>query len=266
MQAAPSYRWGLGFIAKRWRHVFWLLPPAALFIGLGPLLWTLYGPTATGAIQVGFRHYTFADAERALVSDKVISRTVDSLRLTDRWGVDSNTCALKLRRIISLERVRGTSLLEVHISGKRRVESIEIWKALIFEATLHFSRMETAKHDAWAAPLEARLDRLKSEIDRLKGDTEGDERAPDDQTSQRIKDLEKDRSNTFHELFSMPHHYGDPIVTHEDPHPSPSLFDRDIIQSVAAKGGVNGGIGIIAAVAFAYLLELLFPSKHKEQH
>jgi hypothetical protein len=289
MQAAPINRWGLGFIAMRWRHVFWLLPMAGLLIGLGLQLWDLYGPTAVGTIQArpipGSHASTFPlDVVTVLQSDGTLSKTADSLDLRELWASNPEMCALKLRAIIHSQPVPGTSLTEVRVAGRSRKKSIEIWRALLAHTNQHFADIRTAADDAKLAAMEATIRAMELDLDQkrsrlsaaLKSNNliSGAPSSPYDQ--ERAAELKKFRADfeaTQKALEAAKIHLlstqmgcrmmENPIIAHEEP-ALHSLTQRETQRDLLLHAGIGLSIGVLLAAPLAYLLELLLPRRRPE--
>ena len=278
MQAAPSYRWGLGFIAKRWRHVFWLLPLAGLLIGLGLQIWTIYGPTAIGIVQARptparYSPTHFSEVATEFQSDDILSKTSYSLDLPGRWQLHREACVLRLRKMIGTKCIPGTSLIEFRVTGRSRRESIEIWKAIHAHANEHFVDIrvaaEQAKLDEERAKIkvleddrEQRRQELSSAIRRnnpLKVDI-GKLRADFEATQKALEAAKIHLISGEMQCWLMEN----PILVHEEPVIPPSWLHKDVLRPLLHHAGIGFSIGMILAAPVAYLLELLFPRKQRE--
>jgi hypothetical protein len=290
MQAAPVYRWGLGFIAMRWRHVVWLLPLAGLLIGLGLQLWTLYGPTAIGTIQArpipGHHLVTYmSDVATVLQSDSTLSKTADSLGLSERWASNRETCVLKLRTMIRSEVVPGTSLIEVRVAGRSRRESIGIWKALLAHTNQHFADIRSAADNAKLAAMEAAIKVLELDLDQKRRKLSaalsqnnpmvGAPQLAD--ATKRKADLGKLKTDFEAAQKTLEaaklHHISsqmgcrlmeNPIISHEEPVLSPSWTHWEALRPLLLHAVIGLSIGVILTAPVAYLLELLLPRRRTE--
>jgi hypothetical protein len=288
MQAAPIHRWGLGFIAMRWRHVFWLLPLAGLLIGLGLQLWTLYGPTAVGIIQArpipGSHVLTFPlDVATVLQSEATLSKTADSLRLRERWASNPEMCVLKLGKMIRSQRIPGTSLIEVRVAGLSRKESIEIWKALLAHTNQHFADIRRAADDAKLAAMEATIQAMELDLDQKRSELSTALRSnnliPDAPSSpydqENDAELKKPRADfeaaqkaleaaKIHLLSSQMgcRLMENPIIAHEEP-ALHSLTQRETQRDLLLHAGIGLSIGVLLTVLVAYLLEWMCPRRQE---
>jgi hypothetical protein len=292
MHAVPTYRWGLGFIAMRWRHVFWLLPLAGLLIGLGLQLWTLYGPTAIGTIQarpIPGRHVsTFPlDVATLLQSDATLSKTANSLGLSERWGSNPEMCVLRLRTMIHSQCISGTSLIEVRVASRSRRESIEIWKALLVHTNQHFADIRRAGGDAKLAVMEASIKALELDLAQKRrqlslalkqnNQTIGVTDPADEQKRQaHFGKLKADFEAAQKVLETAKIHLissqmgcrmmENPIISHEEPAISIPWTHWDVLRPLLLYAGIGLSVGVLLAAPFAYLLELLFPRRRPKAH
>jgi len=275
MNAAPTYRWGLGFISLRWRHMFWLLPLTGMLTGLGLQLWAMYGSTAVGIIQVCPPHGLHTGTPLVDVeSDEILSKTVDSLGLSEQWAKSPETCVLKLRKMIRSEPVPGTSLIEVRVSGRNRREAIEIWKALLAHTNQHFLDIRSAAEDAKLAAMEATVKAMELELDqmriKLSSALKKDKLTPgapgvdlkqlkiDFDAAQRTLELVKIHllSNQMRCVLME-----NPVISHEEPVISPPWTHRDFFRPLSLHAGIGLSIGVLLSPLMAYLLEFLFPRR-----
>jgi len=291
MQAAPTYRWGLGFIAMRWRHLFWLLPLAGFLLGLALQLHALYGPTATGLIQVrqiaGSSPLTFMkDAADALQSDEVLLRALAPLGFEGQWKDKQEARVSKLRKMIRSEQIPGTSLLEVRVSASDRAESIAIWNALTLSLNEHFvdqrSAADEAKLDTLRAKIEARERDLAEQRKNLSAALERDDlvlREPGSPADQKHKAesaqlkadfeasqkaLEKAKMDLISREMGC-RFMENPIISHEEPGISLPWTHREVLSVLLHRAGIGLSIGVLLTAPLAYLLELLFPRRHTQQ-
>ncbi|MEK7948859.1 hypothetical protein [Luteolibacter soli] len=286
MNAAPTYRWGIGFIAMRWRHVFWLLPLLGALLGLGQQYWKLYGPTATGLVQVssfGISPMRTSPAEtaRLLQSDEVLSKTETSLDLSGRWSTDPSSGVARLRRMIRCEVIAGTSLIELRVSDTTRSEAIEIWSTLASLANQDIIDARQAAADAKRAADEAALEALELDLEEkrqklasaLTQKTPATDRPGETPTElEHLRaDFEAAKKTYYKELIRLFPSVAvcgipvDPITIQEAP-PIFSLNRRNSIRPLAHHAGLGLSIGVILTPLLAYLLELIFPRRQPEAH
>jgi len=292
MQAAPTYRWGLGFIAMRWRHVFWLLPLAGLLIGLGLQLWVLYGPTAVGIIQArpipGYRAATFpVDVATVLQSDVILSKTTDSLDLAEPGASNRERCMLELRTMIHTQCIPGTSLIEVRVAGRSRRQSIRIWNALLYHTNKHFDDIRSAAENAKLAAMEATIKALELDLDQMRRElsvalagnnpTFGATGSADEEKRKaELGKLKTDFEAAQKSLEAAKIHLisrqmgcrllENPIISHEMPVISPRWTHRDVLRPLLYHAGIGLSIGVLLTVPVAYLLEFLLPRRRSEPH
>jgi hypothetical protein len=285
MQAAPTYRWGLGFIAMRWRHVFWVLPLAGLLLGSGLQFWKLYGPTATGLIQAPYFGFSPgarpADVARLLHTDDFLSKAEGSLGLSKRWAIDPGTCVVKLRNMIRSDAVPGTSLVELRVTDASRTEAIEIWNTLARLTNQHFVEIRNASIESALAAKKATIEALQLDLDekRVKlsaalklSDLISDwPDSPYDQKKsaeleQIIADVETAQKALDIHLFSTACYSGEaPINVHE----APTFFSLnrwETLRPLLIHAGIGLCIGVLLTAPLAYLLELLLPRRSSDDH
>lgn len=166
MDPAPIRRWNPGFIAMRWRPVFWLVVLLGLIAGLSvhfyPFLTT---NTATGQLMVRSTpkpgHRTSISnptdiAAATLRSDVVLWQTMIDLDLPEEWGLEGEVCAPVLKsRIISRPVRKGE--VKVSVKGHSRSEAIRIWNKLIEVAGDEFIRLENPLQVATLKSLETEV-------------------------------------------------------------------------------------------------------------
>ncbi|MCW1884292.1 hypothetical protein OKA04_06080 [Luteolibacter flavescens] len=277
MQAAPTYRWGLGFVVMRWRHLFWVLPLLGLLGGLGMRLWALYCPVAVGVIQPlpnSTRSFYPDPAEAALVwkYTDTLAETVDSLNLQERWQLPPDECVIKLRGMVRSEHRSGSPSVEVRVTGQDRRESIEIWEELLNRTAHHFYAQYSAAAQAEIESATVDVRDLKKELAQARMISSGGKGvdSPDQQEREERIDALQSKLDAAQEALVAARLRllsGETNVLYllvyplEMPSMPPSPMDRDTLLSILRHGGWGAGIGIILSVLLAYLLELLFPRR-----
>lgn len=286
MQAAPINRWGLGFIAKRWLHLFWVLPVAGLLLGWGLQFWNLYGPTATGLIRVIFPVSSTAagrpiEVAKLVQSDDLLFKMVNSMGLSGRWGLDPGACVVKLRDMVHGEEVLGTSLIEVSVAGSSRNEAIEIWNTLAQLTNQHFVDIRNASIEAARTAEEAAIEALQLDLDEKRGKlsaalklsdliTDWPDSPYDQKKSaeleQTIADIETAQKALDIHLFRCVCYSGEaPINVHEAP-TSFSLNRWESLRPLLLHAGIGLSIGVLLTAPLAYLFELLLPRRKPEHN
>lgn len=287
MDPAPIRRWNPGFIALRWRHLFWGLPLLGLITGLVVHFLPIIRGTATGIVQVrpcsqsssGAPIFTPSDAPQLLRSDAVLRRTVSALDLPLQWRLEESDCMTELRDAIQCDAIRGTALLEISVKGRSRAESERIWNALVTALNQNFESILNL-HD------QEGLDHLKAVVERQKADTESKRQALQD--SMQTEDLlhrpnglpvsrsrfdilkaEFEDSQRLLETLQIKmisdtmgcRFRENPVVIHQAPGTPVPVTLWDTLRPLVLRSSIGLGAGMVLAVVLAYLLELLFPRK-----
>ena len=291
MQAAPIHRWGLGFIALRWRHVFWLLPLIGGLLGFGLQYRKLYGPTAIGLVRVSPLVLSPTaprppDLAKLLKSDGLLFNTVYTLDLPKRWSVHPGPSVVRLRDMIHSEAIPGTPFVEIRVSDTNRNEAVEIWNTLARFANQHVIDSRSAAANAKLAANQSTLRALELDLEEKQHKLMSalQQRAsattnPASSNLEESKGLEQLRADLeaaeaafdkeSKRLFPSPIICGgiifDPIHIHEAP-PVLSLHRWDSMRPLIHHTGIGLSIAVLLTAPVAYLLELLLPRRQQEFH
>lgn len=286
-ELAPR-RWYPGFIALRWRHLFWGLPLLGLLAGLVVHFLPMIRGTATGVVQIRPIPSSttgtlpaYSDVARMVTSEEVLLAITRSLDLPRKWRIEEEACLSRLRGSIRCKGITGTSLLEVRVKGAHRAEAIRIWEALIKESVDQFSQLAAADHAAEIAVLNSRVEAAKADVE-AKRETLA--------TTMHTSDLlhlpgppgpsrfshyfprakaEFDAAQTALEAAQVAQISArmqslitaNPLIIHQAPGtPAPATL-WDTLRPLLLHSSIGLGAGILLAVVLAYLLELLFPRK-----
>jgi hypothetical protein len=281
MDPAPIRRWNPGFIALRWRHVFWGLPLLGLLVGLVMHFLPMIRPTATGVVQIrpNVLSFSTADVVHAAQTEEILALTCTRVDLANRWnlnGKEGGSYTEELRRSVSAKPIPGTSLVEISVSGPTRAEAELIWHALVNALQEHFDGLGSV-HD------QSKLDQLEAAVKRQKADVESKREAlsrairtgtllhypngsgpPINEDFQSLKS-DFETSQQLLEQLQIKEIAGrmqakiteDTLIIHQAPvTPAPVTLWETLRPLV-----LHSSIGVGAGMVLAYLLELLFPRK-----
>lgn len=292
MDPAPIRRWNPGFIALRWRHLFWGLPLLGLLIGLVVYFLPMIRNTATGVVQKrpGALSFSTADVVHAVHTDDVLALTGIRTDLTHRWNLEGRAGSPyteELRRSVSAKPIPGTALVEISVSGRSRAESKLIWHALVTALQEHLESLRSAND-------QTRLDQLEAAVERQKAEVETKRRAlpadfgyqdlkhrntpltsPPDFRPYRPRSKEADEFESSQQVLEqlqikfisekmqlmITDGTENPIWIHEAPGSRSSVTLWDTLRPLVLHSSIGLGAGMVLAVVLAYLLELLFPRK-----
>ena len=292
MSSAPIRRWNPGFIALRWRHLFWSLPLLGLLAGLVVHFLPMIRGTATGIVAVGrvwptvdgLPTFTSVDVPEIVRSENVLRDTISKLDLAKRWEMDGEKCVAELRGRISSNLVAGSPQVKLSVSGRSRAESDLIWDSLVSASKNYAVGLLEFRH-------QANLDRLEVQIENYTADVETKRRAlfglftaenlrfrPNKQppiSSADLTTLRADLEESKNRMELMQIQFlvqksslkardeqdRSPILIREAPGSSspPTLWDT--LRPLVLHSSIGVGSGMVLAVILAYLLELLFPRK-----
>ena len=280
MTELPHRRWAPGFVAMRWRHVFWVLPLVGIAIGLlAGYLDFRKKNAATGIVQVLPIHGVgFHEMLAALESEEVLSSTIRQVNLTDRWKMEHEECLPSLNGRVRIRNIRGTSLAEISILGMKSTETVEICASLIENFTIQMEARESAAVQARFDLLEDAISQAKSEVESTRAALEasvqshfdtralnkdrstlledGDSRQED--YNKALRNLSNARSAFLNEL-SHERLFGS-VILHEAPSLDP-LPTWEILRPFLLFAGIGLTAGVGLTVIVAYLLEAAFPRK-----
>lgn len=288
MSPPRSTRWNPGFIALRWRHLFWGLPSLGLLVGLLVHFLPMVRGSATGIVllrplptSVAGMLPARSDVAGMFTSDEVLRASARALDLPRKWRIEEEACISRLRASIRCQGITGTSLVEVQVQGEGRAEAIRIWEALIKESIDQFSRLDAADHAAELAILNARVEAAKAELE-AKRETLA--------TTMRTTDLLHRPGPPGPSLFSHYHPKAKaefdralsaletaqvaqitakmqslitaaPLTIHQAPGTPAPVTLWDTLRPLVLHSSIGLGSGMVLALILAYLLELLFPRK-----
>jgi capsular polysaccharide biosynthesis protein len=286
MDPAPIRRWNPGFIALRWRHLFWSLPLLGLLVGLVVHFLPMIRNTATGVVQIRPTALSFstADVVHAVHTDDILALTGIRTDLSHRWnlkGREGGSCTEKLRRSVSAKPIPGTALVEISVSGRSRAESELIWHALVTALKEHFGGLRSVHDQTKLHQLEDAVKRQKADVDskrealrrviktgpllhypngamqqpggqfnKLKADFENSQKLLD---QLQIKEISEKMQCRMME--------SEVTIIHEVPGTPVPVTLWDTLRPLVLHSSIGVGAGMVLAVVLAYLLELLFPRK-----
>jgi hypothetical protein len=282
MNSLPSRSWNPGFIALRWRHLFWGLPLLGLLAGLVVHFLPMIRNTATGIVQIR-PTFSTADVVHAAKTDEILALTGIRTDLTHHWnleGREGSPYMEELRRSVSAKPIRGTSLVDISVSGRSRAESKLIWHALVTALQEHFEGLGNV-HD------QSKLDQLEAAVKWQKADVESKREAlsrairtetllhypngsgppinedfqslkADFETSQKL--LEQLQIKEIAEKMQAKL-TEDPLIIHQAPGTPAPVTLWDTLRPLLLHSSIGLGAGMVLALVLAYLLELLFPRR-----
>ncbi len=296
MSPAPIRRWNPGFIALRWRHLFWGLPLLGLLAGLVVHFLPTIRNTSTGVVQItrnlraesGLPSFTNIELPDVVRSEEVLWAAIQGLDLQGQWKMSRDDCVAELRDQISCKFIPGTELVEISVSGRSLAESERIWKRLATALNDHAKGVINLRD-------KAKLDRLEGEIEKIRAEVEIKRRAlpagvwsyqdllhrksapaapPDISTYQPLSKeaAEFEKSLKLLELLQikfisdkmqiMITDEGRNLIwIHEAPGSRSHALLWDTLRPLVLHSSIGVGSGMVLAVILAYLLELLFPRK-----
>jgi hypothetical protein len=295
MDPAPIRRWNPGFIALRWRHLFWGLPSLGLLFGLFVHFLPTIRNTSIGVVEIdhylrteaGLPSFTCAEVPNVIRSEKVLGIAIKELNLREQWKTNREDCVANLRNQISCKLIPGTELVEISVTGRSRAESAQIWKHLASALNNHAKGVFKLRD-------QAKLDRLESGIEKARAEVEIKRRAlpqvwryqdllhrksppvappeirPYQPLSKEVVEFEESRK--LLELLQikfisekmqimMTDEVKNPIWIHEAPGSRFPLTLWDTLRPLVLHSSIGVGVGMVLALVLAYLLELLFPRK-----
>lgn len=282
MDPAPIRRWNPGFIALRWRHLFWGLPLLGLLVGLVVHFLPMIRGTASGIVQIR-PTFSTADVVHAIQTDDILALTGIRTDLTHRWnlkGREGSPCTEKLRRSVSAKPIPGTSLVVISVSGRSRAESELIWHALVTALQEHFEGLGNAHDRSKLEQLEAAVKWQKADVDSkrealsraLKTETLlHDSKGSGPQTNKDFQTLKADLETSQNLLETLQIKeisermqdklMENPMIIHQAPGTPVPLTLWDTLRPLVLHSSIGLGAGMVLAMVLAYLLELLFPRK-----
>lgn len=283
MDPAPIRRWNPGFIALRWRHLFWALPLAGLLIGMIVHLVDYQKKNvSTSLVQLDpppFSSFGFSELINLIRSDDILEATSQEVELPARWRTDRVQSVDALRRIVSCEQIPGTSLVAITIKGRKSPETVELCTALTRQVEKAVELFASKEDDKVSERFAKKMDRVRARekiaremLDKMtkeSGSMKHSRSWADAEfydARQELNEAKKDLHDWSLSAMSgsrrpgFEYYNGRLVIVHELPSmASPSL--RWKFQEAALGCGVNIGSGMLLAVVLAYLLELLFPRR-----
>jgi hypothetical protein len=282
MSPSRSTRWNPGFIALRWRHLFWGLPLLGLLAGLVVHFLPMIRNTATGIVQIR-PTFSTADVVHAAKTDEILALTGIRTDLTHHWnleGREGSPYTEELRRSVSTKPIPGTALVEISVSGRSRGESKLIWHALVTTLQEQFEGLRSVQVQSTLAHLEAAVKRQKAEVDSKRealrrviktGPLLYQPNGVVQQPGGQFNKLKADFENAQKQLEQLQIEeimekmqakiMEDPLVIHQAPGTPVPVTLWDTLRPLVLHSSIGLGTGMVLAVIFAYLLELLFPRR-----
>lgn len=120
MSSSPLKRWYPGFVALRWRHLFWALPLLGLLVGGGIQARSVIQRQESAPLSM-------AGIRDLILSGAVLQEAGLNSGHVKEWTTDS---ANRLRKIVACEEIKGTSLLAITIKGRSSSTKVDLCNQL----------------------------------------------------------------------------------------------------------------------------------------
>ncbi len=267
-------RWNPGFVAMRWRHVFWIVPLLGVLAALTVHL-AFFHRTDIRAV-VAVRGVNF-DLKELLHSDVVMRKSVRDLGLAARWSMDEDSAMERLRGETVMTVVPGTALAGIsHLDfhpGKATEAAMTVVRHLVDETENRlrhsFIDLRINELSQAACMLDAEHGELlqRIELERIKSERASRDPAllAADIDPELVAALDRNRrllEQVNLQLISVKYAQ----ITYESPLlglDSPS-FSQTLLPA-SKRLGIGLFAAVLAAPLVAYLLELLFPRKPRPE-
>ena len=292
MDPAPIRRWNPGFIALRWRHLFWGLPLLGLLVGLFMHFIPMIRHTATGIVQptrepsdvTDRPPFEPADVAHALESDKVLGSVREKLDLPNRWRMDSAKCLRTLRSSITCDQVqfRGNTMVAISVTGRSRAESEAIWNVLVAELKNSFNEARLLQDQGSLAHLARLVEKQQADVKAIREALSESRRtnlsrsgsqmpAPITSAETNILKSDFEKAHASHESLLIEFlikkqmvragYSSDALWVDQAPGTPAPVTLWETLRPLVLHSTIGLGSGMVLAVVLAYLLELLFPRK-----
>ncbi len=285
MHELRSRRWNPGFIALRWRHLFWGLPLLGALVGLAVSAFDilkektvvgslLYLPLEEGRAESMSDEELAGEGSALILSDRILESAVARLDLEKKWRMDASACASLLRREAGA--VPDAPEVELSMTSRNEEEAMELWKGLRDAA------WEVSNRD-FIEQKRVRLDEARGKVVQLERELMDAQQALDtarigapaplevpllspDRAGTELEAIQArlEHARTESEQVEASQHSCIPLGAWSgDGHPSPASprppFGPMVMLGIRTLLGC--GWGMFAALLLAYLLELLVPRK-----
>lgn len=273
MDRPVSHRWLPAFILHRWVHLFWILP----LLGFGFALVQhkdrlLIGEEVVGTVAlfdsvspvpgIGMSRPTVPPPGAPPSLDEfltleALSKAAEDAGLPALWHTSPSRAGTRLRSHVTWEQRASTTFYDLKVRGIPKKEAEAVCGRLMQQS---LSRVAARSH----FDLKGRLAYLEHNLERwiASGIPEhpGEEGLTSiEQVRQRIEELKQ--SIALAESKSPSWQFGLDVTS------LPRLVKLDLEPRLKAFGFSAAryfGIGLLAAIVLAYLLELLFPRRRQE--
>jgi hypothetical protein len=285
MEGFASRRWNPGFVAMRWRHLFWLLPLLWLLAGVAWFLIEQFKETAASGSLAYYsgRDSSMSDEEMAreglafMTSREVMEGAVKRLSGSTTWGLNTDVDNIRSRQRAEVDPSLGLSAIKLTVTGRGEKAAHETWMA-IYDAA-----QEIAARDQFEFERD-RIEFLKEEVIRLEGELADLGIAPvvsESPSARPARLLLRDQLPGSEDIGTMLSALDDarkelrrleagqwcgtgffnPVGLISSPHLSTPVlpFGQVGMLGVCVASGFGGGL--FMAVFLAYLLELLIPRR-----
>ena len=275
MEGLATRRWNPGFVAMRWRRLFWALPSLGLFVGV---VWFLFQQfresSASGSLAYfsgGSSSVSNEDVVREgmlfMTSEKVMKKAAIRIAPSKTWGMRADFNDIRSRQKMEVDSTKGFPAIRMTVTGRGKKAAHETWMA-IYDAAWEIAVEEQREFE------QTELDASKGKVIRLEAQLIGLEKPSEapgafaglsrnrdvkvvlsklDEAREDQKRLEAAQmcSTSFFERVALisPPHLATPVVP------------LGPMGMLGLHGAAGFGVGIFAAVFLAYLLEFLKPRR-----
>lgn len=270
MEGLAFRRWNPGFVALRWRHLFWMLPLLGLLAGCVWFLFLQLKETSTSG-TIGYfsgdgsttnHEETAREGADFMTSRRVLENAANRAARSQLWGMDANVDAIRSRQKVEIDSTMGMPVIRMTVTGRGEKGAHETWMA-IYNAAWEVAAKEQRELE------QTQLDAAKGKVIRLEAEIAALEVDSSDKLPGRpdvnVVKLEVEGARKEQKWLEAGQLCGtsffERVALISPPHLATRAVPFGPAEMLAMHGAVGFGAGLFGAVFIAYLLEFLKPRR-----
>ncbi|MEK7949432.1 hypothetical protein [Luteolibacter soli] len=267
MEGLATRRWNPGFVAMRWRRLFWMLPLLGVVMGVAWFLFQQFRETSVpGSIAYFSGKTSSAGNEEVaregmefMTSERVLKRAANRVERSETWGVSADVDVIRRQQKVEIDATMGMPTLKMTVTGRGEKAARETWMA-IYDAAWAIAVEEQRVSD------QVELDSAKGKVSRLEAEVASLEPgSPDGKRGVKAVLSELDHARETQKRLEMGQmcstSFFERVALISPPHPATPAVPFGRLGMLGLHGAGGFGVGLFGAVFLAYLLEFLKPRR-----
>lgn len=275
MEGLATRRWNPGFVAMRWRRLFWMLPLLGLSLGVVWFLRQQFKETSvSGSLSYFSGGFSSASSEEVvreglafMASERVMKNAARRVARSETWGLNADMGDLRARQKVEVESTKGFPAIRMIVTGRGEKAAHETWMA-IYDAAWEIAAEEQREFErSELDAVKGKVIRLEAELATLEkpsaapGVFAGLSRSSDVKVVLAKLDDARKEQTRFEAAQMCSSSFFERVALISPPPLATSAMPLGPMGMLGLHGAAGFGVGIFAAVFLAYLMEFLKPRR-----